>query len=107
MSSSLRLIPIAFVATALLASCGNKALDQYNLGIDALEHGDTSAALTHFESAARERPSDPDIHIDYGVALLRAGQPQQAVTELEAATSLAPDNAIAHLDLAEAYKATK
>ncbi|HKW15650.1 MAG TPA: hypothetical protein VJS69_14275, partial [Candidatus Krumholzibacteria bacterium] len=53
-------LPVLAVLAALAASCGgNNALDHYNLGIDALEHGDTAAALTHLEAAAHESPNDP------------------------------------------------
>jgi Tfp pilus assembly protein PilF len=105
MARSILAFLLTFASAALLSSCRDTALDHYNLGIDALEHGDTAAALSHLEAAARARPSDPDMRIDYGVALLAAGQPRRAITELEAAVSIAPDSTIAHLDLAEAYKA--
>ena len=104
----LHALPLAAALAALIASCGgNQALNHYNLGIDALEHGDTTAALAHFDAATRESPDDPDIRINYGVALLSTGHHERAIAELEKATALAPDNAIAHLDLAEAYKAAR
>ena len=72
----LRFLSIFVVVSAAvwLAACSSDVLDHYNLGIDALERGDTASALTHLETAARERPSDPDIRINYGIALLGAGQ---------------------------------
>lgn len=97
---------ILLIAASLTASgCRDSALDHYNLGIDALEHGDTTAALSHFEQSVAERPSDPDARVNLGVALLGAGQPERALQEFQRAAQQIPNDVALHVNIAEAYKA--
>jgi len=101
------LLPVAITcALALLtaAGCRDTAIDQYNLGIEAMERGDTTQAVGHFEASVRERPSDNDAQINLGVALLAAGQPEAALEHLQIAAQADPADVVVHLNMAEAYK---
>jgi tetratricopeptide (TPR) repeat protein len=98
--------PLLATALVLLAAagCRDTALDHYNLGIEAMERGDTTAAVTYFESSVAERPADMDAQVNLGVALLGAGQPEQALEHLQIAAQANPADVVVHLNMAEAYK---
>jgi superkiller protein 3 len=99
------LVITAAFALLAAAGCRDTALDHYNLGIDAMQRGDTTAAVTYFETSVAERPTDMDAQINLGVALLGAGQPEQALEHLQIAAQADPADVTVHLNLAEAYKA--
>lgn len=103
MRISLFLLLIALLAAA--SGCNDEAIRHYNLGIDALERGDTTAAVENFEASVAERPSDLDAHMNLGVALLGSGHPDRALKEFELVESATPEDVVVHLNLAEAYKA--
>ncbi len=90
---------------AALSSCQDAALNHYNLGVEALERGDTETAVREFEQSIRQRSDDPDAHLNLGVALLDRGDAERALSEFQIAAQYAPDDADVHLNLAEAYRA--
>src|SRR5687767_8285687 len=96
---------LAVAATLLLAACSQSALNDYNLGVDAIERGDSTAALSHFDAAVRASPGDSDARANYGVTLLATGHTHEALTQLEAAADLAPEDPVIRVNLAEAHKA--
>lgn len=93
------------LALAASAGCRDAAIHHYNLGIDALERGDTATAVAEFERSVKERSDDPDAHLNLGVALLGRGDAQRALSEFQIAAQYMPDDVDVHLDLAEAYRA--
>jgi tetratricopeptide (TPR) repeat protein len=50
----------------------------YNLGNALLARGELSEALLRFQEAVGLKPSDPGIHFNFAVALLRAGRQEEA-----------------------------
>jgi len=104
MKSRFLIILILAALSGASAACRDTALDHYNLGIEAMQKGDTTAAVAYFETSVRERPSDPDAQNNLGVALLGSGRPQEALEHLQAASDANPADVIVHLNLAEAYK---
>jgi Flp pilus assembly protein TadD len=100
-----RILALVALAIAGLVACGDPAIHHYNLGIDALERGDTATAVTEFERSVYERYEDPDAHLNLGVALLGRGDAQRALSEFQIAAQLAPDDIDVHVNLGEAYRA--
>ena len=93
------------IAAVALASCQDMAIVYYNQGIDAIENGDTAAAVEYFEKSVQERYSDPDAHLNLGVALLGVGEHERALREFEIASLSYPEDPELHLNMAEAYQA--
>lgn len=81
------------------------AIQYYNQGIDAIERGDTAAAVTYFEKSVQERDSDPDAHFNLGVALFGVGDYERALEEFQIASESYPDDPGLHVNLAETYRA--
>ncbi len=100
-----RAFSILLFAVAGLAGCRDAAIHHYNLGIDAIERGDTTAAVAEFEKSIAERPDDPDAHLNLGVALLGRGEAERALSEFEIAARYIPDDVDLHINMAEAYRA--
>lgn len=98
-------IVVIALALAGLPACQDAALSHYNLGVDALERGDTTTAVSEFERSIAQRGDDPDAHLNLGVALLGHGDAERALSEFQIAAQYAPDDVDVHLDLAEAYRA--
>jgi tetratricopeptide (TPR) repeat protein len=88
-----------------LSGCGDPAIHHYNLGVDALERGDTTAAVSEFEQSIAERFDDPDAHLNLGVALLGSGEAERALSEFQIAARYIPDDVDLHVNMAEAYRA--
>lgn len=95
---------VGLLALSAVASCRDAAVYHYNLGIDALERGDTTAAVSEFEQSIAERGDDPDAHLNLGVALLGRGDAEGALAQFQIAAEYYPDDVDLHLDMAEAYK---
>ncbi|HXV13854.1 MAG TPA: tetratricopeptide repeat protein [Candidatus Krumholzibacteria bacterium] len=99
------MFPILLLAIAALAGCRDAAIQHYNLGIDALERGDTTTAVSEFERSIAQRFEDPDAHMNLGVALLGRGDAERALSEFQIAARYTPDDVDLHVNMAEAYRA--
>jgi Flp pilus assembly protein TadD len=100
-----RLLVIVALVLAGLAACRDAAITHYNLGIDAIERGDTATAVKEFERSVYESYQDPDAHVNLGVALLGSGDAQRALSEFQIAAELAPEDVDVHVNMGEAYRA--
>lgn len=60
------------------------------LGLLAIAHGDTAAALSELETAAQVAGNEPWVRYSYGLALASAGQVDAAYEQLVKATALEP-----------------
>ncbi|MGB9236996.1 MAG: tetratricopeptide repeat protein [Terriglobales bacterium] len=69
-----------------------------NLGVVA-EHRGQKKAISDFERAVQNDPSDPDYHFNLGLALSRSGEPARATRELRIALEQRPDDAEARVAL--------
>lgn len=56
-----------------------------------------------FDRAIRFRPDDGQVHLAYGIALLRNGERQAAIAQLQKADELLPNDANVHYNLGLAY----
>ena len=88
-----------------LPACQDMAIQYYNMGIDAFENGDTTAAVEYFEKSLRERDNDPDAHFNLGVALYGIGDYDRALKELRIASEYMPSDPTVHFNIAEVYAA--
>ncbi len=100
-----RVCAILVLAVAVVSGCRDAAIHHYNLGIDALERGDTTVAVSEFERSIAERFDDPDAHVNLGVALLGRGEAERALSEFQIAARFIPDDVALHVNTAEAYRA--
>ncbi len=95
---------VVWLSLAAFVGCRDTALHHYNLGIEAMERGDTAKAIGEFEQSIAARPDDPDSHINLGVALLAGGDAERALSEFQIAARYAPDDVDLHVNMAEAYR---
>ncbi len=65
---------------------------------------DLARATEIMNDALKERPNDPDLHLELGVLLLRNGQTERGLQELERAVELEPRQRAAHAALADYYE---
>ncbi len=103
--AALFILLAALATLAALGGCHDAAIRHYNLGIDALERGDTASAVSEFEQSIAHRADDPDAHINLGVALLGQGHADRALAEFQTVAKYTPDDVDLHLNLAETYRA--
>ncbi len=91
----------AIVAAALLAVACNALSGpvHYSQGNDALDAGDSHAAIAHFERAAELVPEASEIHNHLGIAYQAAGRRHDALAAYERAVALDCDNAAAQHNL--------
>jgi Ca-activated chloride channel family protein len=68
--------------------------DHVRDGNDALAAGDAAGAVTDYDAAARELPSEPGVHLDRGIALLAQGDHPRAREALQLATDPPASSAI-------------
>jgi len=71
----------------------------YNLGLVALQLGQTDLALSSLEKAVITRPTSGQAHYNLGRALQKRGYVPDAIDEFEKSLGLDPENANAHLAL--------
>ena len=83
-----RFLIVVLLLLAAFVGCRDTALHHYNLGIEAMERGDTAKAIGEFEQSIAARPDDPDSHINLGVALLVAALAATALGTLAAGYAL-------------------
>ena len=74
------------------------------LGVVHLQAGDPGAALALLEQAARLRPQNADVLVNFGNALRESGRPQRALAALDRALHLKPDAPQAHYNRALALQ---
>lgn len=86
-----------------LPACKDTAIENYNLGVDALQAGDTASALEYFDKSIQERDNDPDAHFNYGVALYGIGDYDRAMREFRIAAEDMPGDPAVHFNIAEVY----
>ena len=84
----------------MLAHNADQPAGQMQLGLDQLNRGNATNALTHFQTAARWDPYSPGIRHEIAVVLSQLGRPQEALAELQEAVRLAPRDAEFHYLLA-------
>ena len=58
--------------------------------------------MSSMVTALREKPSDPEIHFNHGMALAHHGNWKAAAQEYEATIALIPSHSHAHCSLAQA-----
>ncbi|UCG51387.1 MAG: tetratricopeptide repeat protein [Candidatus Latescibacterota bacterium] len=83
----------------MVSSCQDMALHYYNRGIDAMEQDDPSAAVEFFEKSLEARPSDPDTHMNLGVAYHAVGNYDAAITEFKIALDTYPSDPVLHFNM--------
>lgn len=76
---------------------------EYALGAIAEQAGNQSAAITHFERAAKLDTSFADAYLGLGTCLVEAKRFADAIPPLEQYEKLAPDSPTGHYQLALAY----
>lgn len=99
---------LAFAASARADAASWLRSENKNVreGNDKLGHGDAKAALAAYDKAARELPSEGGVHLDRGLALMRAGELDKAREALRLATQppASPEvRADAYYDLGNAF----
>ena len=75
---------------AILASGVDQIEVRYNLGGLLRRAQQYDRAIVQFEAASRLAPSDPDVHVEWGLALQSLGRHAEAIERFEQAISLAP-----------------
>ena len=75
---------------AILASGVDQVEVRYNLGGLLRRAQQYDRAIVHFEAASRLAPSDPDVHVEWGLSLQSLGRHAEAIEQFEQAISLAP-----------------
>jgi tetratricopeptide (TPR) repeat protein len=70
-----------------------------SLGIQALERGDSAAAITYFRNGIELAPDNASLHHRLGTALFLAGDARAGQEQFETALRLEPDFARAHYSL--------
>jgi tetratricopeptide (TPR) repeat protein len=86
--------PVVMLCAVLMVSgCGGKSgkilLDD---GLNKLQKGDNSAAVSLLEKASVKLQSDPTVHYHLGVAYLNLGRKDKAEASFRKAASLAPED---------------
>jgi len=99
------LMPLVAAAAVIFMGCQDMAIQYYNMGIDAIEKGDTTAAVDYFEKSVQIEPNDADAHFNLGVALYGVGEYRRALAEFEIAGQTYPADPALHINLAETYTA--
>ncbi len=97
---------------ALLPLAGCASLEGarlYGRGTEALERGDTAAAIADLERAAERVPHASEIQNHLGLAYAQAGRHDDALRAFRRAVALDCDNRAAHRNLraAEAFAARR
>jgi tetratricopeptide (TPR) repeat protein len=79
------------------------ALELFREGMDQLNSGELSLAISSFEQALDSAPDFADAHVALGVAYAVDYRVYPAIDHLKRAASLAPGNFSAHFKLAQLY----
>ncbi len=93
---------IIFLST--LPGCSDDSLKYYNLGVEAAERGELSAAVEHWQKSLQKRPDDPDTHFNLGSAFLELGRFPEAEKHLAIAAEIMPGDHEIHYALGKALE---
>jgi len=66
----------------------------------SFDNGLYDFAIKFYQEAADLDPSDPDVHVDMGIAYRRLGKFDEAIAAFKQALAIAPDHALAWFNLA-------
>ena len=87
-----------------LARNPGSALVHNNLGVMLMSSGREAEAIPAFQAAVRLKPTDPDYHVNLGLALAQMpGRMTDAIAEYQTALRINPRLAAAHLNLGLAF----
>ncbi len=92
---------------AAIATPGDDAAIQCELGLALLDTKKLPEALVHFRRAAEINPDYGDAHLNIGATLDRFGQPEMALPHCKRAVELLPENKFALFNLGNVWRSLR